>query len=83
MNDLLVRHGDQIDAKQSSESIDKFLRQHPAAIGNLNGIGYQRDAQGNFLTNDYVKHAVEGYKLYSAPQNYAQDRAHLEGKHYI
>jgi hypothetical protein len=61
MNDLLVRHGGQIDEKASLEASEKFVRHHLGAVGTADGNGYKHDATGNLATNDYVKNKQDGY----------------------
>jgi hypothetical protein len=83
MNDLLVRHGGQIEEKASLEAIEKFVRHHLGAVRTADGNGYKHDATGNLATNDYVKNKQDGYAEYAKPANYTASVKHLKEAHYI
>jgi hypothetical protein len=83
INDLLVRNGDHVDEKKSLAVIEKFLREHPAAVRQSDGSGYERDKDGKLVSNDYVEQKRSGYAGYSNADNYARTKDHLRDKGYI
>lgn len=83
INDLLVRNGSHVDEGKSQLVIEKFLREHPAAIGKSDGSGYERDSRGNLMANDYEQQKREGYAGYSNPENFRKTKDHLKKSEYI
>lgn len=83
INDLLVRAGSNVDEAKSQLAIEKFLREHKAAIGKSDGSGYQRDSQGNLMANDYTQQKREGYSGYSNRENFRKTTDHLKKSGYI
>ena len=71
-----------INEQASLSQIESFLRLHPAAQKNTDG-NYERDAKGNFVMRDYVKHYTKAYKSYADRQNYSQNRKRMIENGYI
>ncbi len=83
INDLLVHSGTQIDEQKSQLAIEKFLREHPAAIKKSDGSGYERDKQGKLVANDYVEQKRAGFAGYSNTENFKKTKDHLHEVKYI